>query len=635
MSVNAHCARRYLCTLGVLCSLSALIAQTQQPPAPLFTSRIDLLTAQASIFDKDGQPVADLTPADFIARVDGKPRNVVFARFYGSRGHQSPEPASLPLPSEAFVSNAAIAPGRVVVLAIDQESIRSGQEKAALETASKFVDTLAPTDAVGLLGLPDMAVNLTRDHARVREALVRIVGTEHLMPWARNVSLDEATKIDEGDRRTRVTVIERECPYRGDSLCSVDIVNQAREMVRIANVRIQTTLTRLGELVARLKTVRGPKHVVFISGGLPFGLQSLGMYRDFARSAGEAQVVVYTIHLDQASFDASDRKQASSAFGGRDLALGLSNLASITGGAFYNGVAAMTGVFARISTEINNFYELGIESVAGDIEGKSHDLELKVVRQGLSVRSRRDVIVPVRSSSRPDEFLELLYQPLNVNDLPLAVATCVLRGDEANTLDVLISADIGLGAAIASPVQWGFAVVANDKVVTSHRQSASAMAGKALVDTVSATLAPGQYRLRVAALDAARRGGMLETPLAVRLHAAGSIQMSDLIIGAGGSARFEPAARVARASGIVAVAQLYADDRRQFEGVEAQLELASDSGVHGMPMEVKAAAARTTMSLEARVRTADFTPGRYVATAVVRVGGRPVGKVSRAIEIVP
>jgi hypothetical protein len=454
------------------------------------------------------------------------------------------------------------------------------------------------------------------------------------MPWARYVTLDEATKIEEGDRRTRTTVLERECPFSGDSLCSVDIVNQAREMVRIANVRIQTTLTRLGDLVARLKAVRGPKHLVLISGGLPFGQQSIGMYRDFARSAAESQVVVYTIHLDEAASDAGDRKPASSAFGGRDLALGLSNLASITGGAFYNGVAAMTGVFARISTEINNFYELGIESAAGDIEGKAHDLELKVVRQGVSVRSRRDVIVPVRSTSRPDEFLALLYQPVNVNDLPLAVATYTLRGDETNTLDVLISADIGLGATVTSPVQWGFAVVADDNVVASHRQSVSAMAGKALVDTVSAALGPGQYRLRVAALDAERRGGMFETQLTVGLHALGGIQMSDLVIGSGSSAKFEPAARVARASGIVAVAQLYADDRRQFEGVEAQVELSSDSGVHGMPMEVKPGAARPTMSLEARVRTADFTPGRYLAKVVVRVGGRPVGSVSRAIEIV-
>jgi VWFA-related protein len=619
----------------MLCGLSA-VASAQQPPAPAFKTGVDLLTAEASIFDKDGHPITDLQAADFTARVDGRPRAVVFARFFGSTRREAPAGATSPPTSSAFVSNAAVEAGRVVVLAIDLQSVRAGEEKPALETAAKFVDALAPQDAVGLLGFPGVAVNVTRDHAKVRDAIRRIVGAQPRADWSYYVTLDEAEKITRGDRITRARVLDRECPFGGSS-CAQDITTQARELVGLADAKIQASLMALGGLVDRLKVVRGPKHLVLISGGLPIGMESLGLYQDFARRAAAAQVTLYAIHLDQSDMEASpSTKRTFSPFGGRELTEGLANMASMTGGVFYSGVARATGVFARIETDINNYYELGIESAPGDADGKTHALELKVDRPGVTLRSRREVIAPARAApSSADAFLELLYQPIEVTDLPIGVATYAMRGDQPDMLTVFISAEIGGGATLRGPVQWGFTIVAADKVVSSHRQSAEPVAGAPLVDTVSAKLEPGRYQLHVAALDADGRAGSFEVPVAVGLRAVGDFQMSDLIVGELVD-HLQPRARIPRRGGIVAAAELYADDPNQFADVDAVLQFFADGSSQpavSSPMQLKPGGSAGVRFAQGTLNAAGLPPGRYTVSAVVRMRGRPVGKVSRAVEI--
>ena len=614
----------------LVCVLVALrgLAQTPSQQPPTFTTRVDLLTAEASVFDKDNRPIADLQAPDFTARVDGKPRSVVFARFYGSRGRAAREAL---LPSAAYVSNVGLDPARVIVIVVDQDSIRSGQEKAALDTASSLIDALRPGDAVGLLALHGVAANLSRDHAKVRETLARVIGTEPPRIWSRNITLDEARQIEEGDRRTRTEVMERECPLKGDTFCPADIINQSREMVQVATVRVQTTLNELTGLVGRLEAVRGPKHLVLISGGLPFDRELVGMYRDFGTSAAQARVAVYTIHLDQATNDASDRKYAQ--FGGRNLSHGLANLASISGGQFFHGVGQAAAPFARIEAEVNNYYELGIEGAPGDADGKTHAFEVKVARPGVRVAARSDIVAAPRSTAAGDEFLELLYQPIDVLDLPLAVATYAMRGDRPADASVLLSAYIGATTAVRGPVQWGFVVLADGKVVSSSRQSVSPAPGRPLVDTVSVTLAAGRYRLRVAALDAAGRGGVLEVPLNASLHDAGGLHASDLFVGTTTDGRFGPQPRVARGTALVAAAELYADDAAAFQAVDAQLELTSSAKTIATPMRFAEGSSVTVRPVQTQLSTSDLQPGRYVATMVVRAGGKVVGRVSRAIDL--
>ena len=182
------------------------------------------------------------------------------------------------------------------------------------------------------------------------------------------------------------------------SQCPSQLLAQAIQMLQIGRMQVQTTLLFLNRLADRLAPLRGPKHVVMISGGMPFGQDLLPLFDEFARKAAAAQIVFYAVHLDQPESDAGDRKAVASAFGGRDLSQGLTTMTGMTGGAFFSGVGRAPGVFDRIKVEINNYYELGIETLPEDASGNPRDIEVTVGRPGLSVRARKQVTMPDRAT---------------------------------------------------------------------------------------------------------------------------------------------------------------------------------------------------------------------------------------------
>jgi hypothetical protein len=326
-------------------------------------------------------------------------------------------------------------------------------------------------------------------------------------------------------------------------------------------------------------------------------------------------------------------------FGGRELSLGLGNLASMTGGAFYSGVGRATGAFASVEAQITNFYELGLESAPGDDDGQPHKLDLKIKRPGVSVRSRREVVASLRAANREDDTLiELMSQPTDAADLPFAIATYSIRGTDSDTVTLLVSADMGLGAAVQRPIEWGFAIADGEKMIASRRQRMDSGEGPPPIDTMSAAVDPGKYVLHVAALDGAGRGGVIQLPIAVGLRAVGPLTMSDVIVGSAADERLRPQARVNRAAGIVATAELYATDARQLDGVRLALHLMRDgdgrptASVRGVPLQC---ASPARCAVEVRLDTAPIPPGAYVASLVVSIDGTDVGKVSRGVVIIP
>ena len=75
------------------------------------------------------------------------------------------------------------------------------------------------------------------------------------------------------------------------------------------------------------------------------------------------------------------------------MAAGLTTMTGMTGGAYYAGVGRATGVFDRIKTEIANDYELGIETIPADADGKLRDVTVKVNRPDVSVRAHKNGVV--------------------------------------------------------------------------------------------------------------------------------------------------------------------------------------------------------------------------------------------------
>lgn len=630
----------------------ASFAARQQPP--IFRAGVDLMTVETTVLDRNGRPVRDLQPSDFTVTVAGQPRKVLFARFSGSdaaRGTTTTISTGAPAVAGSYAASLGAAAGRTVVFVVDRDSIKTGNEKALLETSATVLDVLTPADAVGLLGLPAGSVELTREHGRVRAALEALTGTQPRqgMFLDRRMSWQEALAYEQGNRRVMAEVVERECPQVKIApnlplpQCPLQLLAQATQMLQIGRIQVQTTLSVLNRLAERLAPLRGPKHVVMISGGMPFGQDLLPLFNEFARKAAEAQIVLYAVHLDQPESDASDRKVVASAFGGRDLSQGLTTMTGMTGGAFFNGVGRAAGVFDRIKVEITNYYELGIETLPEDASGKPRDIDVKVGRPGLSVRARKQVTMPDRATVAAwsaDPVETLLQQPTDLAELPVAVAAYTTRGAEARTLRVLLSAEIG-GAQSRLPADWGFVVFDKGKTVASGRQrielGAAGQPDKAPWPiTTSASLAPGSYRVRFAAADADGRAGVIDLPLTVGLRAAGDLQVSDLILGTADGAKLQPRARIARGARITALIEFLSADPDRLTKSRAAIEIipaGSAEPVKRVLMAARGGGADAILLNEAQIDSGELAPGRYTATVVALQDNQPVGRVSRVFEI--
>ena len=88
--------------------------------------------------------------------------------------------------------------GRIVVFVVDRDSIAPGNEKVVLEAATTVLDGLGPADAAGVLSLPGRPTDLTRNHARVRTALIAVDGRRgRRIPQSRdyNITWDEAIAL--------------------------------------------------------------------------------------------------------------------------------------------------------------------------------------------------------------------------------------------------------------------------------------------------------------------------------------------------------------------------------------------------------------------------------------------------------
>jgi hypothetical protein len=256
---------------------------------------------------------------------------------------------------------------------------------------------------------------------------------------------------------------------------------------------------------------------------------------------------------------------------------------------------------------------------------------VKVNRPDVQIRTRRQILL-AKPDSAPakDPVLTLLSQPTDIADLPIAVASYTTRGDEPATLKVLVSAEFG--AAVAD---WAFVVFDQNKILADGRQQQSTEMGNRI--TTSLQLAPGRYRIRVAATAPDGRAGVIDTPLTVGLRAAGPLQVSDVILGTALSGRVQPQSRVFVGQKLAAVLEIVSADVVALEKTRVALEIipaGAPEPLRRVLMAARSGASSVVLLAEAQLDTTALPPGRYTASAIALVDTEAVGRVSRAFEVV-
>jgi len=603
-----------------------------------------------TVVDDKGKPISTLTPADFVVRIDGNPRRVVTAEWVSLLGDAGAAPSA---PPDGYSSNeSAAGGGRLIVIAVDQPNIRFGGAMAIAKAANGFIDRLLPSDRVAVagIGLGAPSTVFTSDRTRVKQAISRMVGQKMVqMRSTHSIALVEAIAIERGEPGALDTLVARECAGMGSQevlACRVEVEMEAREKGHSASQEGDESVQALTALFTGLRAIDAPKTLILISEGFVSN-DNMSRIAELGAMAAAARTSLYALKLDSQLFDITNARAPANAFADRQAqSEGLETLASASRGALFSVTGAAEGLFDRISSELSGYYMLGVESDGRDKDGKPHPIRVDVPRKGAVVRSRRQLVNAASDRPAPRTpraaAQAALASPLIVTALPVRVASFALQGPERDKVQLLLHGDIGTDYAASKVVSVGYVITNAEGRVVDNKAAdmrlLPVMSGvpSPLQFTAGASLAPGDYTLKVAVAEGDRVGSVEHVVHAV-LPVGNGVTLSELMVG-----------------GPIEVGELLTPTigyQINFGSVHGYVE-AYGAKTDGLTMEFEIATtpeAPALLNVDVPIHTVSdaraifskvmpsqsLPPGKYVLRAILSADGASIRTLTRGFEIAP
>jgi VWFA-related protein len=631
----------------------------QTPPRPVFETQTEIVLVDVNVVDRDANPVPTLTAADFSLEVNGQPRPIQSVQFIST----VPTNTTPSTPREsAASSNETATTGRLLLFVVDESNLRVGSSRSVLRTAQQLFDRLAPGDMVGLARLPTGVGNVefTTDRKRVNDALVRITGTVNNRVGMSKVNISEAWALENNDMSTWEQAIERECssetgPAR--EACAGVVESDARALLSETSSRTRVAVASLESLLKGLTQLKTPINIVMISEGM-FVARDRNNMREIGRRAAEARATIHIIRPGQSYFDIEDVNApgVSRFFEDGLMSEGLEQLAEQTRGTLSTVNASANSAFERLGRELSGYYLLGFEPTEADRRGKEHRIRVQVKPRGLTVRARPTFVLrdadttstAVTTMTPVEQVTDVLRQPLPTRGLPMKVASYTSIDSGSAKVRVVISAELGDPATGDKELPIGIIVLdKNDKAVFSRagmtKLSPASVRGESprLILT-SLLLDPGEYTLRVAAIDENGRAGSVHHSINARLtRTGGGLSVSDLMIipqpPAGGELPRPRPSGVIDSETLTALVEMSGSDAGLLTRSKATIEIAD--AVDGSALvSVEARQAMRSNNLRAfaaTLRLGVLPPGEYIARAILRTPGQPEVKLVRPFLLAP
>jgi VWFA-related protein len=589
---------------------------------PTFRTGVDLIRLDVHVVSEDGTPVRDLVSEDFDVKVNGKPTPVRAMQFLDfTRTDRS---ASEEARYRDVSTNQESLRGRLTILVIDESSLPE-DTRPLMASLAKYLKTLGPEDLTALIALPRPGLwhDFTRNTAELEALLLRT---------SSRIALDTPAPfpIGAGPTSGSVAIDRGEVPTGSN--------HQMPSWMSGAPTEERDIFYALQSLARRLKTVAGPKTLLLISSSLP---QSIGLddYHDFAKDAAEARLTIYVLkpHMFQASAtgNISGITMPFEGTGGIDFLVGL------TGGVVLNAVARATGVIERIGRETSGSYVIGVEPPQGIERSKPLDVTVKVRREGLTVRSPKQVVAPAAGAGKPPKntkgaLAEVLRDPRLAADVGLKVTSYAAQGADANKVKTVIVAQLDEPPGDVRELSWGFEVHDGDRIVADAFEKTRVKNAASNVLVTSASLPPGAYTLRFATIDDKGRRASVDHPMATELHEIGPVRVSDVFVGEAVEGHFQPRIALdAAAAQLVAFVEVYGPTATAFDGVSVEFSLRGMDGANRGVVRVKAVptVGMAKAMVQAALPLAHVGPGLYDLVATVLVGRQPAGNVEREIVV--
>lgn len=384
--------------------------QAGQPPA--FRSSIEVVVIDVSVVDRLGFPVGDLQPADFTLSVDGKPREIVSAQFLSHRapGIEEILRAERGEPQPEVIAPGRVGTGRDIVVAVDEDSLGPGDGELAKRAIGRFLDQLMPTDRAAVVTLPRLPgrIGLTGNRRDLFDALSLV--SPALVPEPRSdyrIGWSEAYDVARRDAMASNEVVQRECidklttqssrtdpvDTREIEVCRENVLLQANQMALVGHDRAQRSLDAMRRLAGLLSSIPRPKTLVLVTGGFPPPV-SPTEFTPVANALAAAQVNLYSIYLDRPRFENLAVAPSPTPLADESLdRFGIENVTGASGGTMLLVTGEFEPLFDRVSREMAGSYLLGVEVDPADRDGRTHRVSVRVRRDGVTIRARKDYVI--------------------------------------------------------------------------------------------------------------------------------------------------------------------------------------------------------------------------------------------------
>ena len=559
--------------LSVAAVGAVALAEPAQQAAPADGINIDFLVTTS-----DGKPVTDLKPEEVTLRVDRKQRTLRSLQLvqHESSGAGGPAGSSAPAP---FAVNNTPDTSRALLFLIEDASIRANSGRVVRDTITQFLKGVSSRDRIGLVTLPQPTVNV-----------------------------DLAPGVDR-------------------ALDGLQKVNGRAPGTTSDTCRTRDTLEALRNLLGGLAGAETPTTVLVFSGGLVGSARAGAQtgsgqcdlttehYSSIGRVSSLGRAQVYVIQAEEGVTTQSD---------------GLESLAGVTGGQVLRLAVTGESAVERAARETSSYYMASFDPDPKERDGQDHQLELRLGRQDLQVRSRSTLTIPKGEPARQIGKVsprDMVKQTTSFRDLPLRVVAYPSRGSGDN-VNIFIMAEpidpsaqlTAASAAIADKANKATTVSLDDKQLAS-RPITTSLAGP-----------PGTYRVRFAATDSSGRGGAVDYTVNAELTQAGPLKMSGLVVAALRDKSMAPAMQFKDEASAVGYVEIYGQLTGQ---VSARMEVAAS--VDGPALKTIQPGGQKTSEADkflliGEIPIADLKPGDYVVRAFVSLQGQPEGRVIRTLR---
>jgi len=531
---------------------------------------VRLVQVRVIVRDSTGHAVGNLRKEDFELFDNGKKQEI--SNFDAEAPSTSPSNAGTApnqLSTSGETATPTIFPGRDVAFVFDDLLLQFGDLAHVRDAALKRIETLAPTDRVGVFTTSGQTnLDFTEDRAKLSQTISSV--------RSRPMGGNEITKcpdmsfymadmiVNKHDANVLQTIVNDyiECanvPQQAWGTVPAIVQGLASQLFNVDQENSRMSVRVLNQIVRRMGALPGQRTLVLMSPG--FLTPQLEFdYNDLIDRALRSQVVISSIDArglyvvvpygdaseegrpeitlpGQTNIPAS-RAQLNIASASAESDI-LSVLAYSTGGVFFQNNNDMDEGLRRVADNPDHYYILGFRPQSLKSDGRFHNIKVNMANhQKYDVQARRGYYAPRRDLDAAEEakheIEDEVFSSEELHDLPVALHTEFFKPSEDSAkLTVLARVDVKrlhykqandrnaneLTVVTAVFDRNGNFLQADQKTVEMRwkKETLEAKLGSGITLKTSFDVKPGKYLVRVVTRDAEQQvmsaeNGAVEIP---------------------------------------------------------------------------------------------------------------------------